>query len=102
MAPLPRAYRFAVGAAYGGDPDNEPRLVQCAGDDLLGPTDDMVVGHEEWGIDFGAGVAAVTDDVAMGATPDDAHQRIRLLMLVNEVSLRNLLPAWAAGFPPWP
>jgi len=90
MAPLPRAYQFVVGEAYGGRSDDEPRLVQCGSDDLLGPTDDIVVAHEEWGIDFGAGVAVVTGDVAMGATPDDAHQQIRLLMLMNEVSLRNL------------
>lgn len=65
-------------------------MTQCASDDLLGPTDDIVVAHEEWGIDFGAGMAVVTGDVARDATPDDAHQQIRLLMLVNEVSLRNL------------
>jgi len=71
-------------------------MVQCASDDLLGPTDDIVVPHEEWGIDFGAGVAVVTGDVAMRATPDDAHQQIRLLMLVNEVSLRNLIRSQVA------
>lgn len=57
---------------------------------LLGPTDDIVVAHEEWGIDFGASIALVTGDVAAGATPDDAHQHICLLMVANEVSLRNL------------
>ncbi|KGF81369.1 fumarylacetoacetate hydrolase [Massilia sp. JS1662] len=92
MAPLPRAYQFVVGEAYGARSDDEPRMIQCGSDDLLGPTDDIVVAHEEWGIDFGAGVAVVTGDVAMGATPDDAHQQIRLLMLANEVSLRNLIP----------
>ena len=90
MAPLPRAYQFVVGAAYDSQSDGEPRMVQCGSDDLLGPTDDIVVAHEEWGIDFGAGLAVVTGDVAMGAAPDDAHQQIRLLMLANEVSLRNL------------
>jgi fumarylacetoacetate (FAA) hydrolase len=90
MAPLPRAYQFVVGTAYGGQSDDEPRMVQCGSDDLLGPTDDIVVAREEWGIDFGAGIAVVTGDVAIGATPDDAHQQIRLLMLVNEVSLHNL------------
>ncbi|MCS0611381.1 fumarylacetoacetate hydrolase family protein [Massilia kyonggiensis] len=93
MAPLPRAYQFVVGEAYGDRSDDEPRLVQCASDELLGPTDDIVVAHEEWGLDFGAGVAVVTGDVVMGATPDDAHHQIRLLMLVNEVSLRNLIPS---------
>jgi fumarylacetoacetate (FAA) hydrolase len=90
MAPLPRAYQLAVGAVFGDHVDDEPRMLQCASDDLLGPTDDIVVAHEEWGIDFCAGMAVVTGDVARGATPDDAHQQIRLLMLVNEVSLRNL------------
>ena len=71
-------------------------MIQCASDDLLGPMDDIVVAHEEWGIDFGAGIAVVTGDVVMGATPDDAHQKIRLLMLVNEVSLRNLIPSGPA------
>jgi fumarylacetoacetate (FAA) hydrolase len=92
MAPLPRAYQLLVGVAEDGRSGDEPRMAQCASDDLLGPTDDIVVAHEEWGIDFGAGVAVVTGDVALGATPDDAHQRIRLLMLMNEVSLRNLHP----------
>lgn len=90
MAPLPQAYQFVTGTAYGGHPDDEPRLTQCGSDDLLGPADDIVVAHEEWGIDFGAVIAVVTGDVAAGATPDDAHQQIRLLMLANEVSLRNL------------
>ena len=93
MAPLPRAYQFVVGEAYGARSDDEPRMIQCGSDELLGSTDDIVVAHEEWGIDFGAGVAVVTGDVDMGATPDDALQQIRLLMLVNEVSLRNLIPS---------
>jgi fumarylacetoacetate (FAA) hydrolase len=93
MAPLPRAYQFVVGAAYGGDAADEPWLAQCGSDDLLGPTDDIVVAHDEWGIDFGAGIAVVTGDVPMGATSDDAHQQIRLLMLINHVSLRNLIPS---------
>jgi fumarylacetoacetate (FAA) hydrolase len=103
MAPLPRAYQLAVGAVFGDHVDDEPRMLQCASDDLLGPTDDIVVAHEQWGIDFGAGMAVVTGDVARGATPDDAHQQIRLLMLVNEVSLRNLgalQSRLATGFSP--
>ncbi|WP_449405729.1 fumarylacetoacetate hydrolase family protein [Massilia phosphatilytica] len=90
MAPLPRACQLVVGAPYGDQIDDAPRMTQCASDDLLAPMGDIVVAHEEWGIDFGAGVAVVTGDVAMGATPDDAHQQICLVMLVNEVSLRNL------------
>jgi fumarylacetoacetate (FAA) hydrolase len=90
MAPLPRAYQFVVGAAYDDHAEDEPQMTQMGSDALLGPMDDIVVAHEEWGIDFGAGVAVVTGDVVMAATPDEAHQQIRLLMLVNEVSLRNL------------
>ncbi|GGY75191.1 fumarylacetoacetate hydrolase family protein [Pseudoduganella plicata] len=106
MAPLPRAYQWAECSAYlhhvellrkaeGGEMPasfrRQPPTVQGASDDLLGPTDDIVVANEAWGIDFAAQLAAVTDDVPMGATPDDAYQRIRLLMLANGVSLRHLL-----------
>ena len=106
MAPLPRAATLAVGAAWtshleldylarGAEPPpwllDEPRMVQGDGG-LLGPCDEIALAYEEWGIDFGAGLAAIVDDVAAGATPDDAHGRIRLLMLVNEVVLRNLMP----------
>jgi fumarylacetoacetate (FAA) hydrolase len=106
MAPLPRAGTLAVGAAWtshlelehrarGAEPPawllDEPRMVQGDGS-LLGPCDEIALAHEEWGIDFGAGVAAIVDDVAAGATPDEAHGRVRLLMLVNEVALRNLMP----------
>jgi fumarylacetoacetate (FAA) hydrolase len=98
MAPLPRAGQFVVAAAYGDAADGEPLMVQVASDDLLGPMDDIVLAHEAWGIDFGAGLAVLTGDVACGATPDEAFQQIRLLMLVNEVSLRNLAaPGQAQG-----
>jgi fumarylacetoacetate (FAA) hydrolase len=106
MAPLPRAATLAVGAAWpghleldylarGAEPPpwllDEPRMLR--GDPgLLGPCDDIALAHEEWGIDFGAGLAAILDDVPAGATPDEAHGRIRLLMLVNDVALRNLMP----------
>lgn len=90
MAPLPRAYQLVVDEAYGGRAEDEPRMSHVASDVLLGQVDDIVVAHEESGIDFVAGMAAVTGDVVMGATPDDAHQQIRLLMLVNDISLRNL------------
>jgi len=119
MAPLPRASQWAEGAAWlhhlellrraqpapSSTPSTpssarfldalreEPLLAQGAGDAFLGPHDDILLAHEEWGIDFGAGIAAIVDDVPMGATPDEAHGRIRLLMLVNSVSLRQLMPA---------
>ena len=77
----------------------DPLMYQGGSDDFLGPHDDIVLAHEEWGIDFEAEVAVVTGDVPMGATPDDAHQQIRLLMLANDVSLRNLIPdELAKGF----
>lgn len=114
MAPLPRACQWVDGSAYVNHVElvrkargaelpasfwEEPLMYQGGSDDLLGPHDDISLFHEEWGIDFEAEVAVITDDVAMGATPDQALQRIRLLMLVNDVSLRNLIPdELAKGF----
>jgi fumarylacetoacetate (FAA) hydrolase len=114
MAPLPRAFQWADGSAYvnhvelvrkarGAElPESfweEPLMYQGGGDDFLGPTDDIALFHEAWGIDFEAEVAVITDDVHMGATPDQSLQRIRLLMLANDVSLRNLIPEeLAKGF----
>jgi fumarylacetoacetate (FAA) hydrolase len=106
MAPLPRAHALssatawphqlaleyqARGAALSAALLDEPLMAQVGGE-LLGACDDIVLAHEEWGIDFGAGIAAILDDLPAGATPDEAHGRIRLLMLANEVTLRNLLP----------
>jgi len=77
----------------------DPLMYQGGSDDFIGPMDDIVLAHEAWGIDFEAEVAVITGDVPMGATPDEAHQHIRLLMLVNDVSLRNLIPPeLAKGF----
>ena len=114
MAPLPRAYQWADGSAYVNHVElvrkarnaempasfwEDPLMYQGGSDDLLGPMDDIVLAHEEWGIDFEAEVAVITGDVPMGATADEAHQQIRLLMLVNDVSLRNLIPPeLAKGF----
>ncbi|MBV6321303.1 fumarylacetoacetate hydrolase family protein [Duganella violaceipulchra] len=114
MAPLPRAFQWADGSAYVNHVElvrkargaelppsfwEDPLMYQGGSDDFLGPHDDIALFHEEWGIDFEAEVAVITDDVSMGATPDQAHQRIRLLMLVNDVSLRNLIPdELAKGF----
>ena len=106
MAPLPRALSVSSGAAWvnyvelacraRGAPVpatllDEPVMTQ-SGAELLGPTDAIVLAHEEWGIDFGAGIAAIVDDLPQGATPDEAHGRIRLLMLVNDIGLRKLVP----------
>jgi fumarylacetoacetate (FAA) hydrolase len=90
MAPLPRAYQW-VSADGDADARDEPALYQGGGDDLLGPHDDIVLAHEAWGIDFDAQLAVITGDVPMGVTPDQAQQGIRLLALVNDVSLRNLM-----------
>jgi len=114
MAPLPRAYQWADGSAYinhvelvrrarnADVPESfytDPLMYQGGSDDLLGPCDDIVVRDEAWGIDFEAEVAVVTGDVPMGATPEQALEGIRLVMLANDVSLRNLIPAeLAKGF----
>ncbi|MFL6676010.1 MAG: fumarylacetoacetate hydrolase family protein [Massilia sp.] len=114
MAPLPRAFQWADGSAYVNHVElvrkargaempasfwEDPLMYQGGSDDFLGPMDDIVLAHEEWGIDFEAEVAAVTDDVPMGATPDQAYLHIKLLMLANDVSLRNLIPPeLAKGF----
>ena len=106
MAPLPRAYQRVSGCAYlhhqallcqadGIDvPKNwhaAPGMVQGASDDLRGPCDEMACSSEAYGIDFAAQVAVITGDVRLGATPAQALDGIRLVMLANEVNLRHLM-----------
>ena len=114
MAPLPRAYQWADGSAFINHVElvrkargaevpasfyTDPLMYQGGSDDFLGPTDAIVCADEAWGIDFEAEVAVVTGDVAMGASADAALEGIRLLLLANDVSLRNLIPAeLAKGF----
>ena len=114
MAPLPRAYQWADGSAYLNHVElvrrarnaempasfyEDPLMYQGGSDDFLGPRDEARFADEAWGIDFEAEVAVVTGDVAMGASPEQALEGIRLLMLVNDWSLRNLIPAeLAKGF----
>jgi fumarylacetoacetate (FAA) hydrolase len=114
MAPLPRAYQWADGSAYvnhvelvrkarGAEmPESfwtDPLMYQGGSDDLLGAREDIVCASQDWGIDFEAEVAVVTDDVPMGTAAEQAASHIRLLMLANDVSLRNLIPAeLAKGF----
>lgn len=114
MAPLPRAYQWADGSSYVNHVDlvrkargaempesfrTDPLMYQGGSDDLLGPTEPIVCASEDWGIDFEAEVAVVTGDVPMGATPEAALESVRLLMLANDVSLRELIPAeLAKGF----
>jgi fumarylacetoacetate (FAA) hydrolase len=77
----------------------DPLMYQGGSDDFLGPCDDAPFLSEDWGIDFEAEVAVVTDDVPMGATPEQCASHVKLLMLVNDWSLRNLIPAeLAKGF----
>ena len=114
MAPLPRAYQWADGSAYINHVElvrkargaivpesfyTDPLMYQGGSDDFIGPTDDACFGSEAWGIDFESEVAVVTGDVAMGTGPDEALDGIRLLMLANDWSLRNLIPGeLAKGF----
>lgn len=114
MAPLPRAYQWADGSAYlnhvelvraarGAEvPESyftDPLMYQGGSDDFLGARDDIRVADEAFGIDFEAELAVVTGDVPMAATPEQGLEAIRLLMLVNDVSLRNLIPdELAKGF----
>jgi len=113
-APLPRAYQWADGSAYvnhvelvrkargAAMPESfwtDPLMYQGGSDAFLGPCDPILMADEAWGIDFEAEIAVVTGDVPMGADRDRAAEAIRLLMLVNDVSLRNLIPAeLAKGF----
>ncbi len=107
-SPLPRAYQWADGSAYVNHVElvrkarsaempesfwSDPLMYQGGSDAFLGPCDDISMADEAWGIDFEGEVAVVTGDVPMGATPRQAEKEIRLLMLVNDVSLRGLIPA---------
>ena len=114
MAPLPRAFQWADGSAYVNHVElvrkarnaempesfwHEPLMYQGGSDDFIGPNDDIVLGSEDWGIDFEGEVAVITGDVPMGSDAIQTAAQIRLLMLVNDVSLRNLIPAeLAKGF----
>ena len=113
-APLPRAYEFVDGSAYlphvervrrargASVPESfytDPLMYQATSAGFLGPHDDVVVPSEDYGIDLEAEVVVVTDDVPMAVTPARASAHIQLVGLVNDVSLRNLIPAeLAKGF----
>jgi fumarylacetoacetate (FAA) hydrolase len=71
----------------------DPLMYQGGSDSFIGPRDPILAADEAWGIDFEAEVAVITDDVAMGTTAAQAGAHIKLLLLVNDVSLRNLIPA---------
>lgn len=106
-SPLPRAYQWADGSAYVNHVElvrkargvempadfwTNPLMYQGGSDTFLGPRDPILTADEAYGIDFEAEIAVITDDVAMGINPENAGQHIKLLMLVNDVSLRNLIP----------
>jgi fumarylacetoacetate (FAA) hydrolase len=107
MAPLPRAYQWVDGSAYINHVElvraarssevpesyyTDPLMYQGGSDDFMGAQDDVVCASEDFGIDFEAEIAVITADVAMQSTPDEALEGIRLVMLANDVSLRNLIP----------
>ncbi len=106
-APLPRSYHWVDGSAYvthvelvrkarGAElPESfwsDPLVYMGASDAFIGPCDDVDVESEDWGIDFEAEVAVITDDVPAGVSAEDAKGHIKLLAILNDVSLRNLIP----------
>ncbi|MDQ2819527.1 MAG: fumarylacetoacetate hydrolase family protein [Pseudomonadota bacterium] len=113
-SPLPRAYQWADGSAYINHVElvrksrnaevpasfyTDPLMYQGGSDSFTGPRDPIFALDESWGIDLEAEVAVITGDVPMGVSMDAAAQAIRLIMLVNDVSLRNLIPGeLAKGF----
>ena len=107
-APLPRAFQWADGSAYVNHVDlvrrargaelpasfwTDPLMYQGGSDGFLGPRDAIEMADEAWGVDFEAEIAVITGDVPMGADRETALSAVRLVALVNDVSLRNLIPA---------
>ncbi|WP_250655683.1 fumarylacetoacetate hydrolase family protein [Alkalimarinus coralli] len=113
-SPLPRAYQWADGSAYVNHVElvrkargaempesfwSDPLMYQGGSDSFLGPADAIPLQDERWGLDFEAEVAIITNDVAMGVSSAAARESIVLIMLVNDISLRNLIPSeLAKGF----
>ena len=113
-SPLPRAYHWADGSAYVNHVElvrnargaeipesfwHDPLMYQGGADCFIPPHSPIQMADEAWGIDLEAEIAVITDDVPMGATAAEAAGHIQLLMLVNDVSLRNLIPGeLAKGF----
>ncbi|OVE81919.1 2-keto-4-pentenoate hydratase [bacterium K02(2017)] len=107
-SPLPRAYAWADGSAYVNHVElvrkargatmpeqfwTDPLMYQGGSDTFLRPTQDIPLVDFEWGLDFEAEIAVITDDTPMHINPETASQHIKLFMLVNDVSLRNLIPS---------
>ena len=113
-SPLPRAYQWVDGSAYLSHAErlrkargaempksfrSDALMYQGGSDAFLGPCEDIVLESEDWGIDVEGEIAVITGDVPMGIPAKKAGEHIRLVMLVNDVSLRNLAPAeLAKGF----
>lgn len=113
-APLPRAYQWADGSAYvnhvklvrqarGAElPESfwtDPLMYQGGSDEMLAPRDPIQLPDESWGCDFEAEIVVATDDVPRGTSREEALDHIKLIGLVDDVSLRNLIPAeLAKGF----
>ncbi len=114
-SPLPRAYQWADGSAYVNHVElvrkarnaempetfwTDPLMYQGGSDTFLGPREDIVFPTTDgWGVDFEAEIAVITNDVPLGVSHEDAGSHIKLLMLVNDVSLRGLIPGeLAKGF----
>ena len=106
-AALPRCYHWADGSVYLSHMElvrqargatmpesflTDPLMYQGGSDSLIGAMDDILAEDEDWGIDLEAEVAVITDDVPMGVSVDAARSHIKLVLLVNDVSLRNLIP----------
>ena len=107
-SPLPRAYQWADGSAYVNHVElvrkargaeipasfwEDPLMYQGGSDTFLGPRDPIIMADEAYGIDMEGEVAVIVGDVPMGASREEAASAIRLVMLVNDVSLRGLIPA---------
>lgn len=113
-SPLPRAYEWVDGSAYihhivlvrkarGAEPPEtlmtDPLVYQGGSGHFLGPADDIPIADEGWGLDFEAEVCVVLGDTPQGTKKEDAHKFIRLFMLANDITLRNLIPPeLAKGF----
>lgn len=107
-SPLPRAFQWADGSAYVNHVElvrkargaeipasfwTDPLMYQGGSDSFLGPRDNIAMASDEWGVDMEGEIAVITGDVPMGVSAEEARDFIRLVMLVNDVSLRNLIPA---------
>ncbi len=108
MAPIPRAYHWADGSAYVTHVElvrkarnaelpesfwTDPLMYMGASDAFIGANDDIRIENEDWGIDFESEVAVITDDVPAGVSSKDALDHIKLITIINDVSLRNLIPS---------